>query len=213
MNPLVRERTVAVSLFAVAFAYVEAAVVVYLRALYYPEGFSFPLRLISPQHFTVELAREVSTIVILAVVGILAGSSRWQRFSYFMIAFGVWDIFYYAWLWVVLQWPSSLFELDILFLLPIPWIGPVIAPVVISLLMILAGVLIINKIERGEQFHPGVSVWLTSACATVIVLISSMYDRDASLRMQPPRQYPYGVFIAGILFYLVAMYFAFRRRT
>ena len=34
----------ALLLYAVAMGYLEAAVVVYLRAIYYPEGFSFPLK-------------------------------------------------------------------------------------------------------------------------------------------------------------------------
>ena len=117
-----------VSVFAVAFALVESSVVVYLRLLYYPEGFAFPLKPALMSHVAVEVSREVATIVMLAVVGLIAGRSRWQRFSYFMIAFGVWDIFYYVWLKIMLNWPASLLDWDVLFLIPVPWIGPVVAP-------------------------------------------------------------------------------------
>jgi hypothetical protein len=203
-------RIVQVSLFAIAFAFVESAVVVYLRALYYPEGFSFPLRLLSPLHFTVELVREFSTIVMLGVVGMLAGSSRWQRFSYFMIAFGVWDLFYYVWLKAILQWPTTLLEPDILFLLPIPWIGPVIAPVAISLLMVVAGVLIIKKEEREGKFRPTLSIWVTSAVGTGILLFSLMRDTDAALQMHLPQLYHYELFIAGLLLYIIAIYRVYR---
>ena len=185
-------RIVQVLLFAIAFAFVESAVVVYLRAIYYPEGFSFPLRMMSQQHLSVELWREFSTLVMLVAVGWLAGASRWQRFSYFLIAFGVWDIFYYVWLKALLHWPQTLLDPDILFLLPIPWIGPVIAPVAVSLIMIIAGVLIIRKEERGERFHPTVSVWLIAVIATGVLLFSFMIDTDATLRFNVPKPYQIG---------------------
>src|SRR5512134_294061 len=95
-----------VSLFGVAFALVESSVVVYLRSLYYPEGFAFPLKLMSPQHVGVELSREAATIVMLAAIGVVAGSKAWEKFAYFLVAFGVWDIFYYVWLRVMLDWPA-----------------------------------------------------------------------------------------------------------
>ena len=96
------------ALFAAAFGFVEAAVVVYLRALYYPEGFQFPLRLMAPAMVPVELIRELATLVMLASVGILAGRSRWDRFGAFMVTFGVWDITFYIWLKVLVAWPASI---------------------------------------------------------------------------------------------------------
>jgi len=76
-----------VALFAVAFALVESSVVVYLRALYYPAGFSFPLRLMEIAHLGVELGREIATIVMLVAIGVIAGRPAWERFGYFLIAF------------------------------------------------------------------------------------------------------------------------------
>ena len=46
---------VSAAVFAVAFGWVEAAVVVYLRALVYPDGFALPLRPIAPSIAVVEL--------------------------------------------------------------------------------------------------------------------------------------------------------------
>ena len=83
-------------LFAIAFAFVESSVVVYLRAIYYPDGFTFPLRLIEQEHLFVEILREAATIIMLVAVGFLAGRTGWQRFGFFLICFGVWDIFYYV---------------------------------------------------------------------------------------------------------------------
>jgi len=136
------KRFVAVTIFAIAMAFLEAAVVEYLRQLYYPEGFSFPLKMIPMNIYFVELGREAATIIMLAAIGYLAGKNFLTRFSAFIIAFGVWDIFYYVFLKLILNWPSSLFDWDILFLIPLPWIGPVLAPVIISVLLIFAGYIV-----------------------------------------------------------------------
>src|SRR3972149_9492425 len=133
-----------VMIFAVAIALVESAVVVYLRELHYPEGFRFPLKLIIDKTVIVELYREIATVIMLLSIGALVGKIFWERFAYFLIAFGVWDIFYYVWLKVAIGWPVSILDWDILFLIPVPWIGPVIAPVLVSLLMIVAGVRILR---------------------------------------------------------------------
>ena len=73
--------------------------------------------------------REAATLVMLLAVGMLAGADVAPRLGYTAIAFGVWDIFYYVFLRVIGGWPRSLFDWDILFLLPLPWWGPVLAPV------------------------------------------------------------------------------------
>ncbi len=195
-----------VSLFAIAFAFVESSVVVYLRALYYPGGFSLPLKLISPQHLAVELAREFSTLVMLGAVAMIAGTTRWSRFAYFAIAFGLWDLFYYVWLKVALDWPASLFDLDILFLLPIPWIGPVIAPVLISLLLVAAGLIILRHERGGNSFIPGAPAWRFASVGTLVILISFMWDIDASIRMQAPKTYHYELLVIGVACYLAGLW-------
>jgi hypothetical protein len=197
-----------VSLFGVAFALVESSVVVYLRSLYYPEGFSFPPKLISPQHLGVELPREAATIVMLITVGILAGSKAWERFAYFLVAFGVWDIFYYVWLKVMIDWPASLTDWDILFLIPLPWIGPVIAPVLISLLMILCGAIIVGLLEKGKVFRPGWMSWGLSAIGTLIVLYSFMEDTPATLQGQQPAAYKYILLIIFLILNVISFVLA-----
>jgi hypothetical protein len=195
-----------VCVFAVAFAFVESSVVVYLRALYYPGGFSLPLRPVSPQHMVVELAREFSTLVMLGAVGMIAGTTRWSRFAYFAIAFGVWDLFYYVWLKVVLDWPASLFDWDILFLLPLPWIGPVLAPVLISLLLVTSGLIILHHESGGNSFVPGATAWQFASAGTLVILISFMWDIDASIRMLAPKPYPYELLVIGVACYLAGMW-------
>ena len=136
--------------FAVAMAYVEAAVVAYLRLLYYPEGFSIggvaSLQCIPPAVLAIEIGREAATIVMLAAVAFLsAGRNWWRRLAHFMWAFALWDIFYYVWLYVLLKWPSGPMTIDVLFLIPRPWIAPVLVPVLASLLMIGAALAILRQ--------------------------------------------------------------------
>ena len=192
-------------LFAVAFAWVEASVVVYLRDIYYPQGFSFPLQSLSVSRIPIELVRECSTLVMLAAIGILAGTTRWQRFAYFAVAFGVWDIFFYVWLKVALDWPASVFDWDILFLLPLPWIGPVLAPVLVSLGLIFAGLLILRQ-ERVMPFRPTGPAWTLGSAGSVIVLWTFMHDTDATLHGSMPAAYPFEVFSAGLACYAAALW-------
>src|SRR5699024_5303295 len=92
-------------LFSIAMGYLEAAVVVYLRDIYYAGGFVFPLVPIHPRDLETELGREAATLIMLVGVGILAGRTRLQKVSFFLIAFGVWDVFYYVFLKLILGWP------------------------------------------------------------------------------------------------------------
>lgn len=195
-----------VTLFSIAFAFVEASVVVYLRGIYYPEGFGFPLILMSNHHIAVELSREVATIVMLAAAGMLAGKSSWEKFSYFLIAFGVWDIFYYVWLKLTLNWPGTLFDWDILFLIPVPWIGPVIAPVLVSIVMIAGGLLIIRREEREGVFRTTRLMQLIALVGTAVILFSFLYDVDATLRFQMPKPYRYELLAAGLLCYAIVLF-------
>jgi hypothetical protein len=195
-----------VTLFSIAFAFVEASVVVYLQAIYYPEGFAFPLKLMSSHHIAVELSRELATVIMLAAVGILAGKSRWQKFSYFLIAFGVWDIFYYVWLKLTLNWPATLFDWDILFLIPVPWIGPVIATVLVSIVMIAGGLLIIRREEREGVFRTTRLMQLFALVGTAMILVSFLYDVDATLRFQMPKPYRDELLVAGLLCYAMVLF-------
>ena len=191
-----------VSLFGIAFAFVEASIVVYLRALYYPEGFSFPLKVVSQEHLAVELAREAATIIILVTVGIIAGRKRWEKFGYFLAAFGIWDIFYYVWLKVALNWPQTLTDWDVLFLIPVPWVGPVIAPLLLALLMTCCGVAMVVRLERGLRFQPTLLSWSLSLMATMVALYSFMYDCRETLQGKLPSSYPYKLLVVSLGLYL-----------
>lgn len=202
-----------VSIFAMAFAFVESSVVVYLRQISYPEGFAFPLKPGITSQIAVEVSREFATIVMLIAVGMIAGTNRWQRFCYFLIGFGVWDIFYYVWLKVILDWPASILDWDILFLLPIPWIGPVIAPVLVSLVMIAGGVLLLRKEEETGSFRASRTATVLVLLGSAAVLLSFLLDTDASLRFQYPKAYHYELLSLGMVCYAGAFIGTARHST
>jgi hypothetical protein len=163
-----------------------------------------------PSHIGTELVREFATILMLAAVGVIAGRRGWRSFAYFLVAFGFWDIFYYVWLKVLLDWPASVTDWDILFLIPLPWIGPVIAPVLISLLMIVCGWLMVTRLFRDEYFHPRWISWAAGLLGTVAALASFMIDADATLRGQTPRPYHYELLALSLLLYVAGVVLACR---
>jgi hypothetical protein len=143
-------------IFSISFAWIESAVVLYLREIFFNGGFSFPLvvkwesgkRVIDPL-VRIEFAREIATIVVLITVAWITGRNNSHKFCFFMIAFGVWDIFYYIWLYVMVGWPESLMTWDLLFYVPLPWVGPVLAPILIAIAMVVAASLVIYYEKKG----------------------------------------------------------------
>ena len=128
--------------YGIGMALLEAIVVVYLRELYYPQGFAFPLKNMDWNITMIEILREAGTILMLVCVSALAAENFYTWVGFFLFNFAVWDIFYYVWLKVLLNWPANFLEWDILFLIPITWDGPVIAPLLCSVAMLaLAGVI------------------------------------------------------------------------
>lgn len=165
-----------VSFFAIAMGFMESAVVIYLRELYYKNGFEFPLKQISPFIAKVEFFREIATIIMLLGCGIIAGKNKIQRFAYFVFAFAIWDIFYYVFLYVCLGWPQSLTTWDILFLIPVPWVGPVWAPCLLSFLMIIGAVFIIFQTDKPDQFKIHRSSWFLLITGAIVCIVSFMWD-------------------------------------
>ena len=149
-DKLLCRRVVTVLFFSVAFAYIEASVVVYLRALFYKHGFVFPLADFNTiegfrPFLLTEIGREAATIVLILTASVLIAEDFRQRLAYFMIVFAVWDIFYYVWLKVLIGWPVSVMDWDILFLMPSAWAGPVLAPVVTSVTMLFISSMLLSK--------------------------------------------------------------------
>jgi hypothetical protein len=164
------------TLFAISMGLLETAVVIYLRKMFYPEGFGFPLAPVDPQIALVEFCREAATIIMLMGIGALTGKNTSQRFAFFIYAFAIWDIFYYVFLKLFLGWPESLFTWDILFLIPVPWVGPVIAPVLVSVFMIVLAGVIIRFSEQNIDTRFLFMERLLLLLGALIVIISFVWD-------------------------------------
>lgn len=172
-----RGRWITVVIFAVAMALVEAAVVAYLRTLI---GSADPYRagaLTLPGWMVrTEIAREAATLVMLGTVAWLAGRNWRAKLGYFLIAFGVWDIFYYLFLAPISGWPRSLLAWDVLFLIPLPWWGPVAAPVSIALLMLVLGTQTTQFGKHDSLPWPSLAAWLLCIAGTLMALYVFMAD-------------------------------------
>ena len=192
-------------------AYVESAVVVYLRALYYPHDFAFPLAPMAPDMAAIEIGREAATLAMLLGGAVLAGTERWERFLAFCVSFGVWDLFYYVWLWLLLRWPPSLLTWDVLFLIPVPWIGPVLAPVIVSVALVVGGVLLLRRGARGEPYAFALPLRVLLLAGALLVLASFMLDFRVALSPMDPPPFRWGLFGAGVSLGVVALVLALRR--
>ena len=164
-------------IFSIAFAYIEAAVVVYLRAIFHPEGFTFPLTDfgITPSWkrlLLTEIGREAASMVLISTAAWLFGQTLQQRFAYFLAIFAVWDIFYYIWLKILINWPSSIMDWDILFLIPITWASPILAPVLISLTLLLFAVIILYRYTCARPLEITVMDWLGFIVAGLVAVVS-----------------------------------------
>lgn len=172
-----RGRWGVVVVYAIAMAWVEAAVVYYLRTMVHriePHQTN-PLPIVG-QLGRAELVREAATLIMLLTVGTLAGRTRRERLGFMAIAFGFWDIFYYIFLKTLCGWPHSLLDWDILFLLPLPWWGPVLAPVLISLLMISWGTLVSLDEPLSTGWPNEKRAWPVSALGAALALYLFMAD-------------------------------------
>lgn len=208
-----RNTIIWVILFSMAMGYLESAVVVYLREIYYPTGFTFPIKSIQPRDLLVELFREAATLIMLVGIGMVSGRTRLQRFAFFLIAFGVWDIFYYVFLKIILGWPPSFFTWDILFLLPVVWVGPVLAPCLLSLSMIVLAGLILRMEGKYETVSlPRLS--LTCLIIGSFIVIGSFCEDplrhlSAFVGKNPgyiPSHYSWWIFILGEIVIFLGIY-------
>lgn len=153
-------------LFGLAFGYVEAAVVFYLRKIIHFHSnydltkyhvilnlkfitFVDPIQalLINSKINEVEVVREAATIVMLFCLAILVGKNKLQKLAVFMIGFATWDLAYYLFLKILDNWPRSLFTKDVFFLIPVTWIGPVLTPLIISSLILIGGIFLYVKYD------------------------------------------------------------------
>ena len=211
VNPWKRT-VIALLLFGAAFGYLEAAVVTYLRALHEPArqqfypGRSpaelFPLLTLEQlrasgieqqRTLLTELGREAATLLMLAAVAIAVARNAAEWAAAFVIAFGAWDLTFYLFLKVLLGWPASLMTWDILFLIPVPWTGPVLAPVLVSAAMIGVGTWHLRVPVRIRAAH-----WSGILIAAVIIVVSFAMDYQNIMAGGVPRRFNWWVFATGL---------------
>ena len=186
------------TLFGVALGFFEASVVVYLRQLYYPGGALFPLRVIPPDILKVEVLREFFSIVLILAAAVLSGRNKALRAANFLFIFGVWDICYYIFLWVFLGWPASVFDWDLLFLIPVPWVAPVLAPVLCSLSLIAFAVLIHRMARDGWPLSITWKDLATAVVASVPIMVSFFRETGTAPAKGVPSRYSWPLLTLGL---------------
>lgn len=176
MNLNLKQKVVWLTAFSLSMGFLETAVVVYLREIYYPKGFDFPLVPITSIIAITEILREAATLIMLIGIGVLTGKNKAERFVCFLYSFAVWDIFYYVFLKLLLNWPASLFTWDILFLLPVPWVGPVLAPCITSLSMILLFAYVMYYSDKTTKLKIFADEWKLLIIGSLVVIASFVWD-------------------------------------
>ena len=183
----------------VAFAYIESSVVVYLRKIYYPEGFTFPFVAIEPKIAITEIVREAMTLVIMWATVMLAYRRLQSRVAAYLILFGVWDIFYYVFLKLLLDWPATFDTWDILFLIPSVWVGPVWAPVLVAATMIVSGVWILINNDHGIYLRYDKRFILLELLAASTIIASFILPGFEVLKRSVPGTFPVILYWAGYI--------------
>jgi len=206
-----RRIVIGLLLFGISFGYVEAAVVIYLRALYEPlrqrltpgraPGDLFPLvnreKMVAEAPETalllnVEVIREAATIVMLAAAAMLVTSERSLWLPALSIAFGVWDLSFYLFLKLWIDWPASLLTWDLLFLLPVPWVAPVLAPVIVSFTIVGCGVATLYRpVDIGWRH------WVGLVLGGALVILSFTWDFRHVIAGNMPQPFAWWLFGAG----------------
>jgi hypothetical protein len=208
--------------FAVGMAFLESAVVVYLREIWKLTDI-FPVEDIFDQAqnirtLKVEFAREAATLVMLVSISFALGRNAWQRVAYFLFLFGVWDIFYYAWLRVMIDWPQSLLSWDVLFFIPVTLVSPVYAPIAVSSAMIFCGIMIIHAERKRVTLKSTRRFWIMEALAFGLVYASFILETPEvnAGALESELEYPWLMLLLGLTIGLTAFLFlvqnCFKRR-
>jgi hypothetical protein len=197
------------------FGYMEAAIVVYLRQIYYPDGFLFPVVVMDGHIMLTELLREAATLILIWATAALTYQRMQSRIAAFFLLFGVWDIFYYIFLKLLLDWPEGLGTWDILFLIPLPWVGPVWAPVVVSIAFIFSStfILTLNHMDRYPAFDR--RFLLLELLAAAIIILSFILPGSAVIEQSMPTDFPLFLFLGGLMLGIgvfVYYIYAYRKR-
>lgn len=222
--------TAGLLLFGLAFGYVEAAIVIYLDAIYLPlrahfyptlpETALFPLlspdqlRSLGPEHITrlnIEIGREIATLLMLAGIALAIARNLRQWVAVFVVSFGIWDLAFYLFLKLLANFPASLLTWDLLFLVPVPWVGPVLAPVLVSVAMIAGGLTVLRYEYGGRPIHISVMQWSLMLLGALIILGAFVRDYRQVLGGGSLTEFHWGLFSVGLAIGMLAFAMAVRR--
>jgi len=188
---------VALWIVGLTIGWFEASVVVYLRQIFYPGGFQFPLVAMPLRLLGVEVAREACSLALLAGVAWLAGRRLAERIGAFLLLFGIWDLTYYGVLKFVLDWPAGLGTWDILFLIPVPWASPVWAPVIVAAEFVAAGSYLVWTGDRARAYRATDVIVLLASAATIVATFLAEWRAVADERV--PQAFPTWLFWTGVV--------------
>lgn len=187
----------ALVLVAVAFGIVEAAIVTVYRTQFDPAA-RFPLLALPSALAGLERVREASTLLLLGGVACAACRPAAARAAAFFFLFGLWDIAYYISLRATLGWPQGPNDWDLLFLLPVPWLGPVAAPLLLSCVLIVVGVVVLRHEERRGPFRVHPLHVLAAIVAGLLCTWSFVENADARALLALPSRYAFEYLALGL---------------
>ncbi len=180
-----------------------------------PAGEMFPLLTLEQARETrltgtlaVEIGREAATLVMLAAVALAVSTTGGQWAAAFAIGFGVWDLMFYVFLKVLLGWPASLLTWDILFLVPVPWVGPVLAPSLVAASMVLAGIWHFQREEHGPAVRIRLPQWAGMLLGATVIIVSFTLDYRHVMAGGMPHPFHWGVFTLGMAIGLCSYVYA-----
>jgi hypothetical protein len=179
-----------------------------------------------------ELLRELATLLMLLGLGFLAGKNFTTRFAWFIYSFAIWDIFYYVFLKLILNWPESWLTWDILFLIPTTWVGPVIAPVIVSISMIVLAVFLIKTNSVNTEFKINKKEWLLLISGSLVIILSFTWEYSGFIlekyafkqilfiptkeilsyaQTYIPQKFPWILFVIGQSIIIAAIFIIYKR--
>ena len=200
------------TLFAVGMAQVEASLVVHLRSIYYPGNplEIFPLNLLSHRDLAIELVRELASVVMILSVALLTARGFTRVFAVFVYVFGLWDLFYYLWLKIMIGWPVSWFEWDVLFLIPWPWLGPWISPALIALLFVVWGGWILTSPNQVRFTRRTTLLFVAGALLALIAFllpaVPLLLEGEEAFRGYQPDDFRWSLFIPGYMLMIISLW-------
>ncbi len=193
--------------FGAAFGYIEGAAVHYLRIHFYPSGFSFTNMAIDNRTLIIEMGRELATLAVLFSFAALIRGRILLKFAGFITVFSFWDIFYYVFLYLFEGWPKSIMDWDILFLVPVPWYAPVLAPAIISLAGITGALIVFILAAKNPDYR--------TATASRILIAGALASFFLTFIVRPPGPavYDWPLFLAGIALTAAGFFFLIKEKA